>query len=322
MTMPSITKTYQFSKGIYGAGLTLIDDSKAFQLGLKNALIGFASSPWTVSGSSNSVAAGIDGYDRWLTASNLVWANSGIAHSWIVLRQTGILSTFELCIDLNYSSGNHVASIVVSPNAFTGGSITARPTATNERVLISTTAFLQTANSFPNGLAVMQSTDGYVTRIITMSKDGWIAPYLSFEVPKNPVSGWTSPWLATCYTNISGVSNTSAGFSATARYVGRVGTTDFTAFLGGEGFNGTLLHKLNRANSYTQQYPILPISVISETGGARGRIGELMDAWWITPSNNDITAISLWPDGTSRAYIQLGEMLFPWDGSWPNIYPT
>lgn len=324
MTMPTVTKTYQISQGIYGSGSVLLDDARALHLGLKNILIGFGLAPWTVQGSSNSVAAGMDAVDRWSTASNLVWQSPGSAHSWIVLRQTGISATFELCVDLvplSAAGGN--ATIVVSPNAFSGGSTTARPTAVNERVLINQTSFLVASSYIPNGMVVMQSTDGSVTRVLVMTKEGYISPYMAFEVPKNPVAGWTDPWLALTYTATANIGvPTSVTLSNTARYVGRVGTTDFTAFLGGEGYNGILLHKLNRQNSYTKNYPTSAISVLSETAGARGRLGELMDVWWVTTSNSDLTQISLWPDGVSRAFIQMGDMLFPWDGSWPNIYPA
>lgn len=89
-------------------------------------------SVWTVEGSSNSTTAAMDGVDRWgasFTPANIVRAPSGSPHSWIVLRNTTLGVWF--CIDYA-SSSDTTCVFTYSRSAFTGGSTTAKPTATNE----------------------------------------------------------------------------------------------------------------------------------------------------------------------------------------------
>jgi hypothetical protein len=107
--------------------------------GLLNTLTGgtvagtrAGASVWVVQGSSNGTTAALDGVDRWgstFTPANLVRAPTGTAHSWIVLScsATGVW----LCIDYNGSAEGNF-SISCARSAFTGGSITTKPTATNE----------------------------------------------------------------------------------------------------------------------------------------------------------------------------------------------
>lgn len=91
-----------------------------------------ANSIWTCIGSSDSSTAGLDGSNRWtstFTASKLVWAASGVAHSWIVLYNSTL--GLYLCLDLVNATATNLG-IFFSSTAFTGGSTTTRPTATKE----------------------------------------------------------------------------------------------------------------------------------------------------------------------------------------------
>lgn len=90
-----------------------------------------ANSVWTVVGSSNGSAAGMDAVDRWgssFSAANVVRNSNGNAHSWIVLRNAA--NGYDLCIDCN-SPGNGLGAItaVKTSQGFTGGSTTSRPQA-------------------------------------------------------------------------------------------------------------------------------------------------------------------------------------------------
>lgn len=92
-----------------------------------------ANSVWTVRYSCDGTTAGTagDGVDRWtstFTPSKLVRAANGVAHSWMVLRNT--FSGIELCIDIvGTIDGNGTPAFARSSNPFTGGSTTTRPTA-------------------------------------------------------------------------------------------------------------------------------------------------------------------------------------------------
>lgn len=167
----------------------------------------------------------------------------------------------------------------------------------------------------------MVSTDGSVSRLFTVGANGICPQYLTCEVPKNPVTGWTDPWLSAFYSTYSSTvgSITTSAFSSSARYVGRANSTDFIAYLGGEGYNGTLISTLRRQNSYSGKFCGSGISVVSETTGAYGRLGELYDCWWWSGVNLDTSSMILWPNGTSRTHIQVGDMLFPWNGTLPDL---
>lgn len=104
---------------------------------LKGSIGGFTSGLWTTYYSCNGTTAGTanDGVDRWgttFTAANLVRvAAAGSAHSWFVLKSPSDLGPVYLIVD--YVGGNDsTAAFYFSKSAPTGGSTTARPTATDE----------------------------------------------------------------------------------------------------------------------------------------------------------------------------------------------
>lgn len=90
-----------------------------------------ADSVWTVVGSSNGSAAGLDAVDRWgssFNAANIVRNTNGNAHSWIVLRNAA--NGYDICIDMNsVSNGQFALTAVKTSQGFTGGTTTSRPQA-------------------------------------------------------------------------------------------------------------------------------------------------------------------------------------------------
>ncbi len=104
---------------------------KAF---LKGELGGATQGLWTCEGSSDSTAAGMDGNDRWGSTYNgakIVRANGAVAHSWLTLKSPVGLGPWYMCIDFN-TVNDYDIDLFFSKSPFTGGSTTARPTATNE----------------------------------------------------------------------------------------------------------------------------------------------------------------------------------------------
>ncbi len=106
-----------------------------------------ASANWVVVSSSDGVGGfgNEDGVDRWPTRANVIRANHGTNHSWIVLKSTvtgpnGALGFGQgpmwLCIDdsaiAGQTSADGKALILASRKAFTGGTATARPTSPKE----------------------------------------------------------------------------------------------------------------------------------------------------------------------------------------------
>lgn len=92
---------------------------------------------WTVEGSSNGVTAGMDAVDRWgdtFVFGNMPWAAIGAARAWIVMKSPAIMGPYYLLIDGTANTDGSTAWVMMwaSKVAFTGGTITARPTSTKE----------------------------------------------------------------------------------------------------------------------------------------------------------------------------------------------
>lgn len=89
--------------------------------------------PWTIEGSSDAVAGGMDAADRWGTTfveGKLVYANEASPHSWIVLKSPATIGGTFMYILLNMNRGGfwETIDITVSWAPFTGGSDTVSPT--------------------------------------------------------------------------------------------------------------------------------------------------------------------------------------------------
>lgn len=112
---------------------------KAF---LKGEVGGATAGLWTCVGSSDSATAGMDGTDRWgatYDGTKIVRASGAVAHSWIVLRSpnftAGGIAAVPFHMTIDYSGTlDYQTVFVFSKAAPTGGTITARPTATDEWV--------------------------------------------------------------------------------------------------------------------------------------------------------------------------------------------
>ena len=103
---------------------------KAFLAGEQG---GAGLSLWTVTDASDAVtAASSDLWTSSFDASKIVRAAPGVNHSWVVLQGPNAL---DLYLTLDYSTGNdYEVDIVFSKAAPTGGTVTNRPTATDEWV--------------------------------------------------------------------------------------------------------------------------------------------------------------------------------------------
>jgi hypothetical protein len=290
MGLPTLDKTWQYTiNQRVAAGSTA---ARSVLFGIKNAMKAFALNPWTVVGSSNSVAAALDAVDRWAAATNLVYtAAGGTAHSWIVLKQAGVLSNFQICIDLVTAIGasdHGNANFIVSPNAgFTGGSTTNRPTATDEAEFTWTDrwTFMNTTRAYV--WHAMQSTDGQCTRIFVMN-GGCNVSVMFIDKLKNPRAAITQPFACSVQASADGTTD-AATINAFTNFLSlnvRFSTTNGQAALTGEGaFSQVLSNHQRFADDIDGSYWLSPMGVYSYTAGARGHYGTLYDMWWGSPSN-------------------------------------
>lgn len=328
MSLPVLTKTWQYninqSFGGFGSGT---DQSNLLRL-IKNALLGFGSSPWTTRYSCNSVTAGVagDGVDRWTTDGNVVFANTGGAvRSWYVLRQPGIGggSGAEMCLDcgVDNTNGSRIR-VSFSPSAgFTGGSTTVTPTATDQFWIggATTTISVWAPIGAINGkFHVWQSTDGQCTRIIASVASQTVSMWIIDKPTLNvPALNWPNDFTALVYSAGAGVeASTYANiFRTTARLNAKLGAVPIygAMFPTTEIVNATEVGSQSFVNELSSNYPIMPVGMMCTTGaGIRGRHGTFQDLWC---GSTGVATGSTYPNDASRQFAQFGIITMPWGGN-------
>lgn len=336
MTIPAFAKTWQFDVNqiIPAQGTATIQTQMLLQT-IKIALKSFGSNPWTVQYSCNagnngaasaaSGAAGVvgDGVDRWTVAdqasgagstNDVNYAVSGSRHSWIVLRQVGIAANFEICIDCNSNSSTNV-SLIISPSAgFTGGTVTARPTATDETVIFNNASFWS-GTAQRQILHVFQSTDGQCTRVSMWSQGQSNLLFWMFDKAQSPVTGWTTPSYSIAING--GATFTNLGTGSPVKMRGAGGTPNFTGTFTEERWNnGTRVATQNGIgtcpNTFSGEWPVIPMGVAANAVGNAGRLGNVYDMWWKPSGINDGDTMP--DDLNARDLVALGDIILPWTG--------
>ncbi len=336
MSIPSFTKTWQ----------TLVNQNPGFTStykelaqrvlwGIKERLIGVSSGPWTVVGSSDAVSANLSGTDLWVDYADLVWDTGD--HSWIVLKQTGITSNFQLCISLDQADENTII-MVYSPTAgFTGGTISARPTATDEYVFANGVKWLGSTSASFRSLPfhIFQSSDGECTRVVVCCANRVVSLWM-FEKPRSPPAGWTDPHLVVFSADPSGGNpppnaarhlnlrdQNSAG-NANGFTVLPNGPTNTQVYLSSEGSleggsdPGGAMGKFNtEVNSISEEWEFYPIGIMSITAPNRGRLGEVVDMWYCSEGffGEDFNRNGvLFTDTEDRIVATFDSIVLPWNG--------
>lgn len=315
MPLPQLAKTWQFNVNNPNPSLgSATANCKRLIRSIKNALTGFASSPWVVVSSCNGVMTSIG--DLWVSDADIVCAVAN--RSWIVLRQTGIAANFEICIDMNNADGRR-ATVVVSPSAgFSGGAINARPTAPDEVVTLNSAAWCHpTMGDVPVRWSVMQSSDGECTRILTCTS-GVTSTFAMFDKPANPVTGWGDPslWYWLSGTGVVLYANFFTSFLGKVVIGGTPGTTAMLQ----EGRNAILFSQDTLAglfaNEVSGEWPMQPLGIVCNTVGIRGRHGSFYDLW---AGSSTLPAGDTYPDDGSNQFVQLGILIVPWNGGPVNL---
>lgn len=326
MTLPTLSKTWQFvanQQVITGGPLV---GYGALMYAWKTALTSFASSPWVVVASSDASSAGAADY--WTSASACnTHRNPGTPHCWIVLKQVGVASNFQICIDLNNNSGSAytVMRLYISESAgFTGGTTSNRPTATDEVDAwahpSANTQSMWTAaadlTSTAAWLHVAQSTDGEITRWWIFIA-GTSTCFVNIEKPRDVMAGWTLPWI--CTTAIDEYSGTN--YVPTYAYLNdlndvticRAGGADTWLYYTSEGCVSSML---GQQHAWTapldgNALPFFPIGLYSPTTGRVGRLGALTDIWW---GSTIAGTGDYYPADLTRQFVQLYDLIVPWTG--------
>lgn len=258
---------------------------------------------WSVVSSSDG-SSNFGASDYWVAGTSIVHAVSGSNHSWIVLSNSSICTGYQLCIDFANATNNIVYMYVsVNGTGFTGGSLTARPTASDEVQLnINGNTWTSYTSGTSPSANIFTSSDYKATMIYlgpTTVRGCWL-----FFAPLLAPSWFTKPNVSlvnsgTCvYTNFDSVGEewltSNIGGVRVLSLLGTliIGTTIALTTAGVAGASG----------DYGGTWPTSPMWILSINSSIPGFLGTVPDVWWLH----------------SNATLALGD-LFPGDGSGTQV---
>ncbi len=355
MAIPALEKTWQHTGGqLVTASGNSLTDNRTVLLGMVNAMLGFASSPWTVIASAGgsspgAVVAGFDGVNRWTSITQLTYTTTSGNHSWIVLQQSGINAKTQLCIDLlslnasNSSTGLQLR-MHMSPalgfgavNGGTDGTAALKPTAldefplhdnaSNRNWLVGGTTTTNVSRNYV--WYGMQSTDGQCTRFFvrlpfaltsgSSPPNGGLSAVMVFDKPKNPVSGWTNPAVGVCAANIfTTPTPIDKRLGNAALFGGRSPAgVNMSMYMAGFDMGGNLAHERIPQNDISGEIEFYPCRLASTTAGAYGIHGELFDMYWVSDKHLDGDTF---PATGSPRFMALTPYAIPTNTSTPVLF--
>jgi hypothetical protein len=238
---------------------------------------------WTVVASSNGTTADIN--DNWNSRTDIVGATPGTAHSWIVLQNTAIAATFQICFDMVSATIGNMTCVVSYSGSFTGfTSTTARPTASGETVILSAATWSPSADA-GYSITMYYSSDNKCNRIYFCPagySSGSYVNFFIFDSPKDAVSWWDEPWIAgvknlvPTYTNLNNASSNTKLFT---KINGIACDLAFASWGTTSGPYGGLTYGLGQ--DHNGAYVLSPIPIISLTAIRPGIIGSIYDLYWV-----------------------------------------
>lgn len=272
---------------------------------------------WTCVGSSDGVTfSATDNVDRWgfpFDPAKLVSASGATNHSWIILKSPNSLGPYYMILDYFGSAvgtGTHVI-IMVSSVAYSGGSLTARPTNTAE--FGNTTAIQFSAGAALNKVHRVTDADGNFWFLVNSGDFPGIFTYsLGLQKLIEVRAGDQQPLLLTLgYTTSGrGANSNSAGglFNSTGtRMRNPIATGNLAVDPLHYSIGGTALWLQSGANNIDGQADLMPIYIYSNTvpRGIRGRIPDCS----IIASQYPVGATV--PLGATPEQVVVGNILIP-----------
>jgi hypothetical protein len=328
MALPSLQKVWIFKTNIIVPQIGSYSDHSRLMWYIKDALVtasGWTDAdgapatnthPWVVMASSNGVVANTN--DNWTTTANVIATNPNF--SWIVLEQTAVNTHFQIAFGhvVNTASA-YLNNMYVSHQAgftLTGLVTTAYPAAT-DRVSLVTGLHSMFGNSSGVDwvLHVLMSTDGQCTRVIVCSQNAVYGFWL-FDVPKNPVDGWTNPSVAYVPQQDSNPGNWASSYvflTDSAFVSGYVNSAAMWMYVTGEFYISAAVGETQVTwNQISHEWPMTPLGLVSATPGAYGRHGELFDLWF---TSNYVQLGDSFPDTGDRVMMCIPSLVLPWNKS-------
>jgi hypothetical protein len=363
MALPTITRTWQFKNNIAITAAGVMDTHRRVFWEIKNALTTFGTNPWVCVASATPTTClryGVDSlgppgpaYDTWgatFDSSKIHFrrpdgynsydgTNSG-KHSWIVLRNTQLDTTYDMCIDLYTGFNDSTAGVIRffrmmicrNYNLTGSGSITARPSAVSGWA----EADLRNGNQDSYGglggntswdanyrLHVHLSTDGLGTRIM-LCAGHCLTGFYAFDRIVGAPAGLTNPvWAVGRGDYTLWISNTYGWLHDTPSQQYDVSSGNglpgnwLRFYLTSEGFGGSAVAEAYSTwNEVSGKWPLSPCGIACDYGPLRGKLGYVKDLWWGSQNHR----FNTFPNDGTRQYAQMGHLVYPWDGG--NLYTT
>lgn len=344
MTLVALAKTWNVDpNNIGGLDVANLADHQRTLFAIKEALVGGGSAeltnPMTVVRSSDGVTA--DATDRWVDFADLIWG--AVNHSWIVLQMGA--GGAQILWDLNNANARLMTPVWSPAAGFTGGTISARPTATDEQPInatLTTVGWLGQNTGTARYIShVWGSIDGESYRVATFHTTKSCASFMMFEKVRNPVVAGQAPvWNGyvmqmTYPTSTTGHclrTNGANGPFDEARTRVEYDGSAFGARLTSEAHGtsaqaadylvgGQAGGDVDLPNEMADAYDLTPVGVFSADAGLRGRLGQLSDVWLgaTEPGSPDLEGRGdgdFYPEADdadgARQVVQVGFLVLPW----------
>lgn len=243
----------------------------------------------TYTGTNGTQFTGCSGGTGSMTTGNLVATygitnqNAGTAHTWYVLKSPTALGPYYIILDCNTTNA-YQFSIILSKQAPTGGTTTARPTATDEVNQWQTVQFINTTNNFSYRWHGSIATDGCFNYMTSYDGNGSMYSTGIFQVPAETKSidtwpgvlwwtgGGTRPFIA------QGIN--SPGYFAGRNRNGAIGLL-YSTLTYSYGVNSAMFSGFYTTTDFTDgYYDDLPIYLYNQTAGYKAIRGRWIDIRW------------------------------------------
>jgi len=317
MGAPSKQKTWSIAKCVRIPFVSLNGTMAAFLFGIKQHLktVGY-----TVKGSCDGTTGAMDAVDRWATAANATTrgAAAGNAQSWIVLTDgqgVNILFTYQ-------GASDDIAKVSFSPTGVfvAAGTPANQPTATDEQVVTSAASLIANTASGDRLYSVWASSDAKMFRAAVARGGVWVGKPMWVEeftpIVEAPMSLTPPVWGGSNAAGNGGVAGgTTIGACrpiVSGSPVNSIMQWGLEVFGNNSGLWGNAKPHAQGATGY----PTFPLSIGSNTAGALGKYGDLIDCWL-----GRTTGGTAGDDYASLQFIGMtgyaGDIggVWPWDGA-------
>jgi hypothetical protein len=346
MTLIALAKTWDIDpNNVGGISQANRNDHQHTLFQIKQALTGAGelTNPMTVVLSSDGATA--DASDNWLAFDDLDWNTAGTPHGWIVLQMGA--GGAQILWDLNNVNERLMTTLWSPADGFTGGTTSARPTATDEQPInltITTQGWLgQNTGVGHYVVSVWGSTDGESYRVVTRRTRGSssVASFMIMEKLTRPTvadeggPAWNGYLMGMVYpSSTSGhcmrSDSTGSPNEANSMRIEHNGVA-YGVNLGGEASGSGATNKIKiqtghaaantNPNLLAKKHELFPVTVVGVAGTAvQGRLGEVADMFWC--NRGEAIESSGMNDGNyhpaaddadgARQLILIGQYALPW----------